>query len=358
MLREGLALGQRQIQRATRRGLYARPLEIGRDKLVLLFFADVDRDTFIRNDRYLRQGLRRLYHALKRRGQRVSGFGVAFARLKKALEAEGYQVVLNDYALARRSPQYPIGIAGYPHVLDNWKLQNPAVLGPGLFDHPSLAPDLMKDPRFRSYIVPSQWMRDIFEPAYGSRCAIWFAGTDMEDWPDMSSAAKDLDIVVYEKFLWDRAENRSRLLEPILAELRRANLRIEVLRYGTYQYEDYRALLRRSRGMLFLCEHETQGIAYQEALASNVPILAWVQGYWLDPNSARYDPSLQKASSVPYFSAECGETFQSLEDFSAALSRFRARLSSYEPRRYVQGQLTLAHSARRYLELYRNAALQ
>ena len=35
--------------------------------------------------------------------------------------------------------------------------------------------------------------------------------------------------------------------------------------------------------MIFLVEHETQGIAYQEAMACDVPILAWDQGNWLDP---------------------------------------------------------------------------
>ena len=36
--------------------------------------------------------------------------------------------------------------------------------------------------------------------------------------------------------------------------------------------------------MIFLCEHETQGIAYQQALSRNVPILAWDRGGdWQDP---------------------------------------------------------------------------
>jgi hypothetical protein len=354
MLKEGLEVGQRQLHRATERGLYRRPLDLDRDKLILLFFADVDKDTLVRHDRHVRRGLRRLYHAVKS-GQRVSGFGVAFARLKTALEREGYQVVLNDYALARRSPHYPVGITGYPHVLSRWRLPNPAVLGPGLFDHPSLAPDLMKDPRFRSYIVPSEWMKDIFEKGYPDRCAIWFAGTDMEEWPDLASKPKDLDLVVYEKVLWNRAQGQSRLVEPILHELRRRKLRIEVLRYGQYRHDDYRALLARARGLVFICEHETQGIAYQEALASNVPILAWDQGYWLDPQAARYEAAPVRASSVPYFSSQCGEKFQGLDDFSAAVDRFLGRLGSYEPRRYVEGHLTLAHSARRYLELYRSA---
>ena len=35
--------------------------------------------------------------------------------------------------------------------------------------------------------------------------------------------------------------------------------------------------------MVFLCEHENQDIAYQQALACGVPILAWDRGgYWQD----------------------------------------------------------------------------
>jgi len=352
---EGAALGRRQLDRLAGRGLYARPLDLERDKTVLLFFADVERDTFVKNDRHLRRLLRRYYHAFKQ-GQRVSGFGVAFMLLKRALESQGYRVVVNDRALARRMPHYPVGIAGYPQILEGWDLPNPAVLGPGLLDHPNLAPRLMDDPRFKSYIVPSEWMRAVFEKSYPGRCVLWYAGIDAGAWPDLSAGPKDVDVLVYEKVLWDRAQKEPEVVRPILDELRRRGLRIEVLRYGRYLLEDYRALLRRSRSMLFLCEHETQGLAYQEAMASNVPVLAWDQGYWLDPQRLRYETEPVPASSVPYFGPECGETFRGVQDFPAVLDRFLSRLPSYTPRQFVANHLSLESSARRYWEAYVDAA--
>jgi hypothetical protein len=51
------------------------------------------------------------------------------------------------------------------------------------------------------------------------------------------------------------------------------------VRYKFHDHYSYRRLLQRSRALVFLCEHETQAIAYQEALASNVPVLAWDNGY-------------------------------------------------------------------------------
>jgi glycosyltransferase involved in cell wall biosynthesis len=108
--------------------------------------------------------------------------------------------------------------------------------------------------------------------------------------------------------------------------------------------------------MVFLCEHETQGLAYQEALACNVPVLAWDQGYWLDPVRERYSREPVRASSVPYFSDACGERFVDADAFPEALDRFLSHLSTYEPRRYVREHLSLAESARRYLEVYTAAA--
>lgn len=44
---------------------------------------------------------------------------------------------------------------------------------------------------------------------------------------------------------------------------------------GNYTEREYRSLLGRNRGMIFLCEHESQRLAYQEYLSCSVPVLAW-----------------------------------------------------------------------------------
>ena len=336
-------------------GAHRRPLDLDRDRTVLLFFEDVEQDVLVRNDRYLRRTLRKLYHTVKS-GQTGSGFGMAFTLLRRALEQLGYQVVVNDHRRARDNPAYPVGIAGYPHVLQQWTLPNPAVLGPGLLDHPGLAPALMEDPRFRSYLVPSEWTRTLFAKVYGSRCALWSAGIDLGEWPDYAAEPKDLDFLVYDKIRWDREGRATSLVRPLLARLEERGLTVKFLRYGTYSLREYRELLRRTRGMIFLSEHETQGIAYQEAMACNVPILAWVNGYWVDPQRSQFEVGPIAATSVPLFSDQCGETFAGADDFGAALDRFLARRGSYRPRRYVAENLSLEISGQKYLEHYRSAS--
>ena len=336
-------------------GAHRRPLDLARDRTVLLFFEDVEQDTLVRNDRHLRRALRKLYHTVKR-GQTRSGFGVAFTLLRRALERLGYRVVVNDHRLARHNPAYPVGVAGYPHVLREWTLPNPAVLGPGLLDHPGLAPALMEDPRFRSYLVPSDWMKALFGRVYGSRCALWYAGLDLEQWPDCAAEPKDVDFVVYDKIRWDRDGRAASLVRPLLARLEERGLTVTVLRYGSYAHREYQALLRRARGLIFLSEHETQGIAYQEAMACNVPILAWANGHWLDPQRTLFEAGPVAATSVPHFSDQCGETFAGADDFGPALDRFLARRGSYRPRRYVAEHLSLELSGQKYLEHYRSAS--
>ena len=137
-----------------------RPLSLDRD--VLLFFEDRDRDTFVRGDRHLRRRLRKAVSRFRPNKQRVSGFEMSFILLERALSAAGRTVHVNDFALAKRNPEFPVGVCGYGHILDGWSLPNPAVLGPGLIDHPKQRPKLMEDPRFRSYLVLCGWMMDLF----------------------------------------------------------------------------------------------------------------------------------------------------------------------------------------------------
>jgi hypothetical protein len=339
-----------------RGGDYAAPITTGPDRTVLLFYEDIESDRWLRGDRYVTRAARRLYHAVTE-GQRVSGFEIVFGLLVRALRSAGCRVVVNNPRLAARHPDHPIAIAGYPHVLDRWRLPNPAVLGPGLLDHPAERPDLMRDPRFRSYLVPCGWMQELFEPYYPGVCRVWFGGIDVSEWPDVSTAPKDLDLLIYDKIRWDRDRQLPALLEPIEAELTRRGLRHARVLRGAYDHAGFRQLLSRAHGMLFLAEHETQGLAYQEAMASGVPILAWDQGVWADPNRTRWTSDAVPASSVPFFSPDCGERFRDFADFPAALDRFLAGLGRYTPRAYVAEALSFERSAALFLDAYTSVAL-
>jgi hypothetical protein len=320
-------------------------------RIILLFYKEFERDKFVKHDRYLKRILRPIYDLTHHR-QKKTGFKVSFELLTRALGKSGLAVRVNDYSLARLHPGYPVGLVGFPDLLEGWSLPNPALLGPSLYDHPLLAPNLMHDPRFKKYLVLAQWMYDMFRPVYGDACVRWHAGIDCGEWPDSSSSKKDIDFLIYDKIRWNHEELEARLLRPVRDVLHSRQYRTELIRYKHHDGISYRRLLERSRAMVFLCEHETQGLAYQEAMASNVPILAWDNGYWLDPLWKRVSRTMIPASSVPFFSEGCGERFAGTEQFEAALDRFVGRWSSFAPRTYVIENISMRESAESYSREY------
>jgi glycosyltransferase involved in cell wall biosynthesis len=322
-----------------------------REKSVLLFYKEYEADRFFKYDRYLKRILRPLYHAFHHR-QKKTGFAVSFDLMRRALTKAGYKVRVNDYQLARGNPAYPVGLVGFPILLENWDLPNPAVLGPSLYDHPMLAPRLFDNPHFRKYAVLAPWTKDMYAPVYGERCFCWFAGIDLEEWPDLSDMPKSYDFLIYDKVRWDHDLYQKDLIDPIVRALEARGLTYRRVRYKMHDHTTFRDMLAGARGFLFLCEHETQGIAYQEAMASGVPVLAWDRGVWADPLWKKFGDAPPPASSVPFFSEACGETFEGTEDFTDALDRFASKQASYRPRLYVAKELDPARSAEIYADQY------
>ena len=90
-------------------------------KIILLFYKEYEADKFFKYDRYLKRILRPLYQMTHKR-QKKSGFAVSFDLMQQALLKSGYKVRINDYRTARNNPSYPVGIVGFPIILENWTL--------------------------------------------------------------------------------------------------------------------------------------------------------------------------------------------------------------------------------------------
>jgi hypothetical protein len=305
------------------------------------------------------RGLARYIYRGATHQQVWTGFYTAFRSLVVSLRRYGCDVRVNALGLAARNPHFPIGIAGYPSVLAAADVPNPRLFGPGDYGYPDVAAVVAKDPRNRILTQPSDWPVAFYRESCGDKLRVMFVGIDTELWPDLSHMRKDLDFLVYDKIRWHGGAVRHDETPAILARtteaLDRRNLNHAVLRYGAHHRSQFRDALSRARGMIFLCEHETQGLAYQEALASNVPVLALDEGVLADPDQRRFARPDLRVSSVPYFDARCGETFipDQLDD---ALDRFLASRTNYRPRDYVLSHLSMRKAAENYLELYTSLA--
>ena len=297
---------------------------------------------------------RTAYRGLRRR-QPYTGFYTAFRNLKRALERAGMDVHVNDFAHARRNPSQPIGISGHVEVYDHVSLPNPAVFGPGYVPPPESIEAVAKGTNIRIFTQPSEWPCQVLRPKLGDRVQPFFAPIDLSEWPDLSAGPKTHDVVIYDKIRWHRDEMVPRLLRRLQRHLAARNLSHAVLRYGEHPLAQFRAALKAGRTLAFLCEHETQGLAYQEAMASGLPVFAWDEGRLVDPNEIRTAPLGLAVSSVPYFDARCGLTFTEA-GLEERFDRFWEARDSYDPRAFVAETLGPEQAARIYLDLLDRAA--
>jgi len=314
---------------------------------VNLFYAEPDPDRWLPYDRYPRRVVRRIVRGPSQPGGQTR----VFLHLMQGLDRLGIPYRANDYRFIRRNPHALACIIGKPFVLDRMEWPNPILFGAAVTSHPSGDPALLTRRDIRRLLVPGPWCRDMFAEEYGSVVHSWPVGINTDLWTP-TTGERDIDVLLYDKIRWRRDEMVPSLLDPVRQGLERRGLEVAEIRYGYYREEDFRALVARSRAMVFLCEHETQGIAYQQVLASGLPILAWDHGgEWMDPeywpHRVRYAP----VSSVPYWDDRCGLRFRDAAEFDAKLDDFMAgvRIRAFQPRSYILENLTLEKCAAEYV---------
>jgi glycosyltransferase involved in cell wall biosynthesis len=306
-------------------------------------------DRWFRGDRHLRKPIRRLI----RGPDPIGGIDLVFLNLVAGLERLGIEF-FTDVPFDEIRPDDKVGVIGRgPESLAGYIKDNPILAGVAVVGHPCEWPTLFEDYPVSRYVVHSPWIGDMFRKTYGDRVVEWAVGIDTTRWAPSASDQKATDFLIYDKVRWDHGRVHAAMVEPIRDVLGKRALTTETIRYGTYNADEYAAALSRCRAMLFLCEHETQGLAYQQAMAAGLPVLAWDPGQWLDPWRFRYDMSSVPSTSVPFFDARCGSTFSCLEDFEVALDGFLSSMAvrAYDPRCFVEERLSLEVCAQKYLEL-------
>lgn len=322
-------------------------------RLCLYDISPSERDRWVPGDRFVRPLIRRLV-----RGKpRPSGLDKVFINLRLGLDRLGIPYEVN-LPLRQLRPADRVAVLGRGrHCLDGYDRPNVIVAGIGLMTHPSEWPTLCTDFPVVRYLQHCAWSDAIYRPFYGDRCAIWPVGIDTQEWRPDDKVPKEYDFLIYNKVRWNLETMSPTLVEPIKAALNRLGQTWVEIRYGSYSPAEFRQKLHRSRAMIFFCEHESQGIAAQEAMASGVPLLAWDPGFMVDPERFRWGQPVIPTTSVPYFDARCGLKFRNAAEFETQLPLFLAgqREGRFAPRNYILENLTVEKCAAHFVEIV-NAA--
>ncbi len=311
-------------------------------------------DRWVKGDRYIRPLIRKI---LRRPNSQLSGMQTVVRNFLIGLSQRKI-----DYSYNR--PFFTIGksktIISFGLGINGVKGLNrftPVIAAIG-FPYPVDLPDLCHDYNIKKYLQHSNWILDLVRSAnvYDQEIfGIWPAGIDTAEWrPVEKTKKKEIDVLIYNKAYWDTAKTNKELVQPIRDFLHRNNYSFSEIIYGEYLIADYKRQLRHAKAMIFLSAHESQGLAYQECLSSNVPVIAWDQGYWLDPERYKYNRPTVRATSVPYFDERCGVKFTDINDFVTKFQPFfeDCLMNKFNPRDFVLENLSIEKSTDQMLKIY------
>jgi glycosyltransferase involved in cell wall biosynthesis len=315
-----------------------------------LFYEEPDPDRWLPLDRHPRRLIRRIV-----RGKpKVGGQQRVFLNLCAGLDKLGVKYRVNDYCHAQKHPDELGCIIGKSHILNKIKWQNPILFGAAVYSHPMDDPKLLERLPIKKILVPGEWMRKMCEPFWDDKVTAWPVGIDTERWKPGDTPKKKWDFLLYDKLRWEHESFENCLIQPIRNELKKRNLSFREIRYGFYKEEEFEKTLQHCKAMIFLCEHETQGIAYQQALSSGVPILGWDRGgFWQDPTYYPHKVQFAPVSSVPYWDDRCGMKFLDIAEFSERLGQFLEWLNAgaFKSRDFILENLTLEKCAQDYVNI-------
>jgi hypothetical protein len=280
----------------------------------------------------------------------------AFQNLCDGLRRAGitYEVNSNIRRLLRNGG--PVGVFGQRDAFLASPDKLELIAGPAICAHPYDIPRLLEDFNVRCVLSPGPWNTTMWKEYWGCYVHTWPVGIDTERWQPGRFERGRQHMIIYDKLMWLRSADRVQLISQIEKVAARHGWTFSYIRYGAYNERFYRKLLSTATGMLFLCEHETQGIAYQQALACGVPLLAWESpcATWRDPRFFPHRVIFSPVTSTPYWDDRCGDKFSDLNSFENSFALFTERVlaGKFSPRSFVLEHLDLVRQAKAYAQWF------
>jgi len=217
----------------------------------------------------------------------------------------------------------------------NHNLSN-CFIGPNICTLPIDNPKVMNYENYKKIIVPSNWVKNLYlKWLPENKILVWPTGINTELFQDTLNFKKTVDCLIYFKRR-DYSE-----LEFVKNILNTYNQSFEILQYGNYSESTFLDLTKKCRYAFILDNSESQGIAIQEIMSSNLPLFVWDIEYWID----RGEEYKVFATSVPYWDDVCG-IIETKKDFTYdRFKLFLDNINDFNPRSFITKNLSLKDKA-------------
>lgn len=284
--------------------------------------------------------------------RKIGGPQKVYTNLIKGLDKIGYPYVVNCNLNATKRLWVHDDIAALRYL---GKTTARTLVGPNLFVMPKDIPrEIIKGGNLQNvlYLMPSQWSIDLWKAAGFNTCPLypWPVGIDTNHFQHVETQNSAKKVLVYHK-LRDHKE-----FDYILDILKRYDIQYDVMIYGNYTEDDFLKALRQTSFIIWHGIHESQGIALQEALACNVPILICDVVSVLEEVGGSYvlqeETVAVKATAAPFFDERCGVKILDLSLFERAIEFMQDNLGHFAPRDFVLENLSLEGQAKKLLSFW------
>jgi hypothetical protein len=202
------------------------------------------------------------------------------------------------------------------------------------------------------YNCLSDWNVTVHKEFVGSATHIPFVALP-NGLEDIQPKAATQD-ALYDCILYSKARHPS-LLAYCESIVKAKGLRYKVYKYGSYQRQEYIETLKRTKFVIWIGSHESQGFALEECLATGTPIYLYDVKSMKEEFYGRYTYAHHKeallATSAQYWDDRCGLKVYSNEEFVSRIDEFMAAIPTYSPAAYVQAHLTDRVCFQRFLDV-------
>lgn len=267
--------------------------------------------------------------------------------LMKGLDRVGYPYVINKDVVSTRR----LWVANESLPLRYLPRERPfTVAGPSIWVLPGDIRESINWDRI-VYVQPSHWTRRLWEFYGFNKCpmVVWPVGIDLDEYRPARRDRRSRSVVVYHK---DRDPQE---LPGVITALANRGLDTILIMYGRYRQEDFLEAVRSSAFVVWHGARESQGLALEEALACDVPVLVWDIPRLTDAYGGykfSHETDVIGVTAAPYFDSRCGIRIVQPNSIEAAMDEMLDRISEFEPRAFVSENLSLEGQARAFVAIW------
>jgi len=224
------------------------------------------------------------------------------------------------------------------------------LLGPNLVVMPHEIPKGIEIKK-ALYLQPSDWVVKWWKHIGFKECPLksWPVGIDTDDFKPSNIPQSKRRILVYHK------KRDPQELLFLLKALQEMNLPYWLVHYGSYDEKGYRAILSRTSFIIWHGCHESQGLALQEALACNIPILvcdAVTFGYAVNDYPIPDEYSSFPTTTAPYFDNTCGLKISDVKNLRTAIEEMSDNFDTYTPRDFIHNNLSIEKQSKEFVRMW------